>query len=185
MRSLPHVDAAPDARRVAARVVALVALVALSASPSLALAQEPGGAVEIPSVDAIDAQHALEAAPEARLVELTLGLYERVEAWDGACDAMWRPVRGYLDSHGEAIEAAAALIAERAAQMTPDELQALGAFFGAELVGHPTARAAQDKLYVCLRSAVVQGKGRPLEKEMRRFFRLQKPMIDAIIGPVD
>lgn len=139
----------------------------------------------VPSVDEIDAARAVEADPQGRLIELTIGLYEAAAAYNGTCDKMWRPIRDYLDDHAGDIESAANLIAARARNMSPEQLTALGEVFAAGLIGHPTVRAGQDALYHCLRSADVQGKGRPLEKEMRRFFRLQKSMIDTIIGPVD
>ena len=157
---------------------------------TVAFAQDEGtiddGRPAIPTVDDIDDAQLLEAAPEQRLAELTLGLYQAVLDWESnVCTEMWTPVRRYLDEHESEIEAAAMAIAERAPNMTEEELAALIAFIETEISANPVTRAGQDKLYSCLRTAKGQGKKRPLEKQMRRFWRLQEPMVTAFTGVID
>jgi len=140
------------------------------------------GGLDIPIVDEIEA---VIEPPEARLVTLTLGLYSAVLAWENDCKTMHVPVQTYLDAHGSEIAAAADELTLRAPDMTDEELRAMAAYFQENILGHELARAAQDKLYLCLRSLDVQARGRPLDKQMRRFFALQEALLLAIVGNVD
>jgi len=154
-------------------VVALAILLVLIALSSAAVAQE------IPLVDAT------EQSPEEQVLEVTLTLYDEVLAHPGGCDTLWRTVRDVLDREGPGLEAALAQLTERSGTMSPDELTAMALVFREGLFANAEVDAAQSKLFSCLKAVSEQGKSRPLENQMRRFYAYHQALFDVLVGNVD
>jgi len=170
------------------------ALWAGSGGGSLALAQDAPAptADDAPTTDLTDAAATVplvdEPAPPAPrevIANATLALYDLVLDHHGDCASLAVKLDTFLDENAGAVEEASQAIAADAANMTDEDIAALGAYFAETITRDPRTAAAQEALYPCLRSYAGQTRHTRVDRKMQRFFELHQAMISALVGNVD
>lgn len=171
-------------------------LTALLCGAPLASAQDADHATLFVPTDELAGQADDELAaiaPMAReeLLSLTIGLYATALAAPpiqdpGDCKTLARRLRGYIDEREAEIEQTVASLAGDVAHFTDEDLESLAGYLREGLFEHPTVDGGQRRIYECIKGKeATQGRRRPVSKQMSRFFKLHKPLLEAIAGPID
>ncbi len=165
-------------------------LMALTLAPAVAPAQVPPPANQDRD-EADDANPDAPFAPpplsdEEVVLNLTLDFYTLIAADSSeSCDRLAAQIQRFLDANDGLVRPALRRLAVRASEMTSAEKAALADFFAHKVWGDERVALAQTRLYACLHSIEIQGKARPMDRAMRRYYDLHRSLLLAFVGSLE